>query len=82
MMKRKGLSGDDMENRHLTSTVGETAAIAFIIGVVSCGAFFMLWDTIKGDFMRGFLAGGFGVAILELIILKIGLGWGPRKTDE
>ncbi len=42
----------------------------------------MLWDTIKGDFMRGFLAGGFGMAILELIVLKIGLGWGPRKTDE
>lgn len=76
------MSGEDMGNRHLTSTVGETAAIAFILGVVSCGAFFMLWDTIKGDFMRGFLAGGFGAAILELIVLKIGFRWGPQKTDE
>lgn len=82
MTKRKGFSGEDMGTRHLTSTAGETAVIAFIIGAVSCGAFFMLWDTIKGDFMRGCLAGGFGMAILELIVLKIGLGWGPRKTDE
>lgn len=71
-----------MKDSNLTLPVGEVAVIAFIIGIAFCAVVLAVWSAFDGEFMRGIIAGGAGAAVAELVILKLFLGWGPRKTNE